>query len=184
MADINDQLANVDAKIREVDAQLHTNRNVDMPTMKQKIDDVISRLLPNTYEQIEKLEKQQSGEVLTMKNRADALLSKATELGKLLAILQLWIEEKNAIEHRIREAIEPEVKRISTKFDEPMMLPDAIDDVQQIQALLIMIDEETDQINKAQQLADQIICRIEPLDDLKKRVEHSKSQLKVSDYCQ
>ena len=179
MADINDQLANVDAIIGEVDAQLHTNRNVDMPTMKQKIDTVIGRLLPNTCEQIDKLEKQQSDEVLTMKNRADALRSKATVLGQLLAILQLWIEEKNTIESVIdnnSDGIDDIVDKYRNRGPQP--LETAKHD---LNALNHYIHDRIDNVSttKLNQSADELASTIDwPIDETDKLMERyqSKSQ--------
>ena len=174
---VSDRTTNVDIITEHLSSTI-PKAMTDSSALNEKLDKLLIEHVPPSHhnESLNQL-KRRIASLIARISTANEKLSdnaeKAEEYRKL----------RNAIELRIREAIEPEVKTISTKFDQPTMLPDAIDAVQQIQALLVMIDEETDQLNKAQQLVDQIIYRIEPLDDLKKRVEHSKSQLKVSHYC-
>jgi chromosome segregation ATPase len=98
LANLNDRLVHVDELIGQVDAQLKSDRNADTSSLdnaNMKIDDVTSRLLPDIFEQIEQTDKVHGAEI---KKRCDVLQATATTLGKLLASLGRWMQEKAIIE--------------------------------------------------------------------------------------
>jgi hypothetical protein len=149
----------------------------DSSALKANVDGLLGQVVsPSVHDQpLDQLKRRIASLIARISAVNQKLLDNAE---KAEAYRQL----RNAIDQRIGQKIEPEVDKLAMKFNQqPNTVADANADVEHIRTLLATIDKEVDDpLKNAQQLTEQINCRIEPLDDLKRRSEQLKLQLKVS----
>jgi len=147
----------------------------DSSTLEANVDRLLGQVVsPSVHDQpLDQLKRR----IASLIARTSAVNHKLLDNAEKAEIYQ---QLRNAIDQRIGQEIEPEVDKLTTKL-QPNTIADANADVEHIRSLLVTIDKDIDDpLKNAQQLTENINCRIEPLDDLKRRSEQSKLQLKVS----
>ena len=149
----------------------------DASTLEANIDGLLGQVVsPSVHDQpLDQLKRR----IVSLIARTSAVNQKLLDNAEKAEVYQ---QLRNTIDQRIGQQIEPEVDKLAMKFNQqPNTIADANADVEHIRTLLVTIDKEVDDpLKNAQQLTEHINCRIEPLDDLKRRSEQLKLQLKVS----
>jgi uncharacterized coiled-coil DUF342 family protein len=147
----------------------------DASAVKANIDGLLGQVVsPSVHDQpLDQLKRRIASLIARLSAVNQKLLDNAEKA-------EVYRQLRNAIDQRIGQQIEPEVDKLAMN-QQPKTIADANADVEHIRTLLVTIDKEVDDpLKDAQQLIEHINCRIEPLDDLKRRSEQLKLQLKVS----